>query len=105
MQRTMKLIFGLAVVAGLAVLALAVFASRDLDRYAALSPSARAAEDRASQAASEAARAEALKGTDCEKLAALECYDMRRQRKNLERAAEEYEKSDLKKAVDDAGVR
>jgi hypothetical protein len=55
------------------------------------------------QARDEASRRERLKGSDCEKLDALSCYEMRRQRKNLEAAARAWQDSDMKKAYDDAG--
>ena len=105
MARALKPIFAILIVAGTGVLGLSVWALNALNGYQSLSPGERAIIDRKAQAAADSARREQLKGTDCEKLDALACYDQRRQRRNLERAARAYEKSDLKKAFDDAGVR
>jgi hypothetical protein len=90
---------------GLGVLGLSLWAMVQINRYASLSPAQRAEVDLKAQATADAARRKSLKGTDCEKLDPLACYEMRRQRKSLEAAAQAYEKSDLKKAYDDAGVR
>lgn len=105
MGRILKGVCLVLIVAGIGVLGLSVWGMRQISSYEALSPAQRAEQDRRDQAAAEVARREQLKGTDCEKLSALDCYEMRRQRKNLEAAAQAYENSDLKKASDDAGVR
>lgn len=105
MAKLFKAMMGFLIVLGVFVLGASLWAMRGLDRYHALSPADRAKEDRQGQAASELARREKLKGTDCEHLDALSCYDMRRKRHNLEEMARAYENSDLKKAYDDAGVR
>jgi hypothetical protein len=90
-------------IAGVGIIGLSIRGMRQIDAYQALSPAQRAEVDRKTEARAEESRREHLKGSDCEKLDALSCYEMRRQRKNLEAAARAWQDSDMKKAYDDAG--
>ena len=103
MSRVLKGVFVLLIVAGIGIIGVSVWALRQIDAYQALTPAQRAEVDRKSELKAEADRRERLKGTDCEKLDALSCYDMRRKRKNLEAADRAWQDSDMKKAYDDAG--
>ena len=105
MGRVIKGLLVVVIVAGAAIIGLSVWGMRQIEAYQALSPAQRAEVDRRSEARAEEARRERLKGSDCEKLDALSCYEARRQRKNLEAAARAWQDSDLKKASDDARVR
>lgn len=105
LSRVAKGCFGLFIVAGLGVLGLALWGSKQIDAYAQMTPAQRAEADHRSALAEAENRRERLKGTGCEKLDPLACYDLRQQRKNQEAAAKEWENSDMKKAYDDAGVR
>lgn len=105
MGRVIKGCFGLFIVAGAGVIGVSLWGMHQISAYEAMSPAQRAEIDRQVEERAEADRRERLRGTDCENLDALACYDMRRQRKNREAAAEAWEKSDLKQAYDDAGVR
>ncbi|MFL6727880.1 MAG: hypothetical protein ACJ8FS_15400 [Sphingomicrobium sp.] len=95
----------LLIVAGISIFGVSVWAMRQLDSYQSLSPAQRAEVDREAQTRAEAVRRDRLKGTDCEKLDAVSCYQMRRQRKNLEAAARAWQDSDMQKAYEEAGVR
>jgi hypothetical protein len=105
MQGLIKGVLVLVIFAGVGVVALSIWGMGQIDAYQALSPAQRAEVDRKAEAPAEASRRERLKGTDCEKLDALSCYEKRRQRKNLEAAARAWQDSDMKKAYDDAGIR
>lgn len=105
MGRVIKGLLLSVIVGGAAIIGLSVWGMRQIDAYEALSPAQRAEVDRKSEASAEEVRRERLEGTDCEKLDAVSCYGVRRQRKNLEAAARAWQDSDLKKASDDAGVR
>lgn len=105
MRRLVKGVFGCAGIVGVGIIGLSVWAAQEIKAYEALTPAQRAEVDLKAQAEAESERRERLRGTDCEKLDALSCYETRRQRQNLEAAAKAWEKSDLKKAYEDAGVR
>lgn len=105
MRGLIKAVLVLVMIAGVGVIGLSIWGMRQIDAYQALSPPQRAEVDRKADARAEASRRERLKGTDCEKLDALSCYEKRRQRKNLEAAARAWQDSDMKKAYDDAGLR
>ena len=103
MRGLIKVVLVLVMIAGVGIIVLSIWGMRQIDAYQALSPAQRAEVDRKAETRAEASRREHLKGSDCEKLDALSCYEMRRQRKNLQAAARTWQDSDMKKAYDDAG--
>jgi hypothetical protein len=103
MRGVIKAVLVLVMIAGVGIIGVSIWGMRQIDAYQALSPAQRAEVDRKTEARAEESRREHLKGSDCEKLDALSCYEMRRQRKNLEAAARAWQDSDMKKAYDDAG--
>jgi hypothetical protein len=105
MRTVVKGLLLLVMAAGVGIIGISLWGMREIDAYQALSTAQRANVDRKAEARAEASRRERLKGTDCEKLDALSCYERRRQRKNLEAAAQAWQDSDMKKAYDDAGIR
>jgi hypothetical protein len=76
-----KGLFALVAVVGVALFGGAMWASQDIasreSKMAAMSPAERATFVASEQAQSEHARRERLKGTECEKLTADECFDLR----------------------------
>ena len=105
MRALIKTMLVLVMIAGVGVIGLSIWGMRRIDAYEALSPAQRAEVDRQGEARADAIRRERLKGTDCETLDALSCYEKRRQRKNLEAAARAWRDSAMRKAHDNAGVR
>jgi hypothetical protein len=104
MGQVMKGALALLVIAGLGSIGFSIWEMRQAEPLQLLPPAQRTEVDRESAARTAAVRSERLDGTECQKLDARSCDEVRRQR-DLLAAARAWHDSDAKSARDEAGVQ